>query len=79
MSITDHAEAAVDDITEALGATPSEDQAKDMTRIILQAIIDAVHVLRLASPCNIWGRAVEDVRRLAAVKDGEPITVERLL
>ncbi len=35
--------------------------------------------IRLASPCNIWGRAVEDVRRLAAVKDGEPITVERLL
>ena len=35
--------------------------------------------IRLASPCNIWGRAVEDVRLLAAVKDGEPITVERLL
>ena len=35
--------------------------------------------IRLASPCNIWGRAVEDVRRLAAVKDGESITVERLL
>lgn len=35
--------------------------------------------IRLASPCNIWGRAVEDVRRLSAVKDGEPITVERLL
>ena len=35
--------------------------------------------IRLASPCNIWGRAVEDVRRLATVKDGEPITVERLL
>ncbi len=34
--------------------------------------------IRLASPCNIWGRAVEDVRRLSAVKDGEPITVERL-
>ena len=35
--------------------------------------------IRLASPCNIWGRAVEDVRSLASVKDGEPITVERLL
>lgn len=35
--------------------------------------------IRLAAPCNIWGRAVEDVRLLAAVKDGEPITVERLL
>ncbi len=34
--------------------------------------------IRLASPCNIWGRAVEDVRLLSAVKDGEPITVERL-
>ncbi len=34
--------------------------------------------IRLASPCNIWGRAVEDVRRLSPVKDGEPITVERL-
>ncbi len=35
--------------------------------------------IRLASPCNIWGRAVEDVRCLSPVKDGEPITVERLL
>lgn len=35
--------------------------------------------IRLAAPCNIWGRAVEDVRLLSAVKDGEPITVERLL
>ena len=34
--------------------------------------------IRLASPCNIWGRAVEDVRLLAAVEDGQPITVERL-
>lgn len=34
--------------------------------------------IRLAAPCNIWGRAVEDVRRLAAVEDGQPITVERL-
>lgn len=34
--------------------------------------------IRLAAPTNIWGRAVEDVRSLGAVKAGEPITVERL-
>ena len=34
--------------------------------------------IRLASPCNVWGRAVEDVRGLMVVKDGDPITVERL-
>ena len=34
--------------------------------------------IRLASPCNVWGRAVEDVRGLMVVKDGAPITVERL-
>ena len=34
--------------------------------------------IRLASPCNVWGRAVEDVRGLMCVKDGDPITVERL-
>ncbi len=34
--------------------------------------------IRLASPCNVWGRAVEDVRGLIGVKDGDPITVERL-
>lgn len=34
--------------------------------------------IRLASPCNVWGRAVEDVRRLIGVKVGDPITVERL-
>ena len=34
--------------------------------------------IRLAAPTNIWGRAVEDVRRLAAVKDGDPIKVERM-
>ena len=32
---------------------------------------------RLASPCNIWADAVEDVRRLAAVPAGAPITVEQ--
>ena len=35
--------------------------------------------IRLASPCNIWGWAVEDVRLLSTVKDGKTITVERLL
>ncbi len=34
--------------------------------------------IRLASPCNVWGRAVEDVRGLIGVKDGDPITVECL-
>ena len=34
--------------------------------------------IRLAAPCNVWGRAVEDVRGLIGVKDGDPITVERL-
>jgi hypothetical protein len=34
--------------------------------------------IRLASPCNIWGRAVEDVRGLAGVRDGAAITVEAL-
>ena len=34
--------------------------------------------IRLASPCNVWGRAVEDVRGLMVVKDGDPINVERL-
>ncbi|HLI10752.1 MAG TPA: cyclophilin-like fold protein [Alphaproteobacteria bacterium] len=33
--------------------------------------------IRLAAPTNIWGRAVEDVRILAAVRDGDPIKVER--
>jgi hypothetical protein len=34
--------------------------------------------IRLASPCNIWGRGVEDVRGLAGVRDGAAITVEAL-
>ena len=32
--------------------------------------------IRLASPCNIWGRAVDDVRGLLDVRDGAAITVE---
>lgn len=42
MSITSHTETAVNKIAEALGAMPSEDQAKDINRIIQQAIINAV-------------------------------------
>jgi hypothetical protein len=34
--------------------------------------------IRLANPTNIWGRSLEDVRRLAPVRDGAAITVERL-
>ena len=34
--------------------------------------------IRLASPTNIWARALSDVRALAAVEDGDPISVERL-
>jgi len=34
--------------------------------------------IRLASPCNIWGRALDDVRTLDTVKDGDAITVEAI-
>lgn len=33
--------------------------------------------IRLASPCNIWGRALDDVRLLASVPAGARITVDR--
>jgi len=33
--------------------------------------------IRLASPTNIWGDTEDDVRRLAAVKPGTAIRVER--
>jgi hypothetical protein len=33
--------------------------------------------IRLASPCNIWGRALDDVTALKRVKPGAAITVER--
>ena len=32
--------------------------------------------IRLAAPTNIWGRALEDVRTLATVSDGDPVRVE---
>jgi hypothetical protein len=34
--------------------------------------------IRLASPCNIWGRALDDVRALRQVRAGAPISVARL-
>ena len=34
--------------------------------------------IRLASPTNIWGRALDDVRTLAKVRSGAPIRVERI-
>ncbi len=30
---------------------------------------------RLACPCNIWARAIDDVTRLAAVHSGDDVTV----
>ena len=33
--------------------------------------------IRLASPTNVWGDTEDDVKRLAAVKPGAPIRVER--
>lgn len=32
--------------------------------------------IRLASPCNIFGKALDDVRRLASVRGGETVRVE---
>lgn len=32
---------------------------------------------RLASPCNIWAKCLDDVKALAPVRAGDPITVER--
>ncbi|MEJ2509192.1 MAG: cyclophilin-like fold protein [Gammaproteobacteria bacterium] len=34
--------------------------------------------IRLAAPTNIWGRALDDVRALAGVRDGDPVKIERL-
>ena len=32
--------------------------------------------IRLASPCNIWGRALDDVKVLSVVRNGANVTVE---
>ncbi|MGH6896170.1 MAG: cyclophilin-like fold protein [Geminicoccaceae bacterium] len=32
---------------------------------------------RLASPCNIWGRALDDLKQLKSVRAGATIRVER--
>ena len=32
--------------------------------------------IRLASPCNIWGQALDDVKALSAIKSGVEVTVE---
>ncbi len=34
--------------------------------------------IRLASPANVWARAVGDVRRLAGTRAGAPVRVERI-
>lgn len=31
---------------------------------------------RLASPCNIWAKAGDEVRKLKAARDGDPVRVE---
>jgi hypothetical protein len=40
--------------------------------------ISAPGEIRLASPCNIWADAVEDVRLLKSVKSGERVKVDRV-
>ncbi len=40
--------------------------------------ISAPGEIRLASPCNIWARALDDVTALAAVVSGDEITVRRV-
>jgi hypothetical protein len=34
--------------------------------------------IRLAARCNVWGRAVDDVRALAVVRDGDPVRVKAI-
>ncbi len=34
--------------------------------------------IRLAAKTNIWGRALTDVKLLAAARDGDPVTVAQL-
>jgi hypothetical protein len=31
--------------------------------------------IRLASPCNVWGLALDDVARLVTVRPGDPVSV----
>ena len=31
--------------------------------------------IRLVSPCNIWAKAIDDVKQLKSVHAGEPITI----
>lgn len=33
---------------------------------------------RLANPCNIWGRALDEVKRLSEVRAGDAVRVERI-
>lgn len=33
--------------------------------------------IRLASPCNVWGKALGDVKQLKAVRSGTPIQVSK--
>ncbi len=34
--------------------------------------------IRLASPANIWGDAIEDVKVLGTVRDGDAVAVEKI-
>ena len=33
--------------------------------------------IRLASPCNVWGNALGDVKQLKSIRPGTPIRVDR--